>query len=95
MVNTPAASLQTHAQPPLFIQGKKHERDRTYRGAEFSCSLKASLVVCPSEGLHMMKLATVSFQSLKYTKAFKNLLTIQGEKQRFGSGRNFTVFFFL
>lgn len=37
----------------------------TYRGAESSCSLKASLVVCPSGGLHMKKLATASFRRLQ------------------------------
>lgn len=38
----------------------------TYRGEEFSCSLKASLVVGPGEGLHMMKLETVHCHSLRY-----------------------------
>lgn len=64
---------QTRAQHPLFIQ-ETRDRDGTYQGAEFSCSLKASLVVGPSEGLHMMKLATVSFQSLKVLKAVKKLV---------------------
>lgn len=49
-----------------FSLGEK-DRDRTYQGAEFSCNLKASLVVCPSEGLHMTTLVTVSFRSLKPT----------------------------
>lgn len=37
----------------------------TYRGEEFSCSLKASLVVGPGEGLHMMKLGPAHCHSLR------------------------------
>lgn len=55
---------------------------QTYLGVEVFCSSKASLVVCPGEGLHMMKLQTAHCRSLKTrTKTFMErfILALCGE----------------